>query len=190
MIQKFNFRDTELKDLKEIEVFFASDNRGYLTKDFEKDVFAKNGIETDLQECFYTQSKKGVIRANHFQVIKPQHKLIRVVYGEVYDVVVDLRKDSDTFGQWKGFYLSEANHKELFIPKGFSHGYLVLSEISIVSYKCDGRFYGEYDSGITWNDPTLNIEWPTHLVDEIIISDKDKNLLSFEEFKKEYGSII
>lgn len=190
MLQRFEFLETKLKGLKEINVFFTDDNRGYLTKDFEKDIYLESGVTMDLQECFYTKSFKGVIRANHFQVIKPQKKLIRVVYGEVYDVVADLREGSETFGQWQGFYLSEENRKALFIPEGFSHGYLVLSDFSIVSYKCEGKFYGEYDSGITWNDSDLGIDWPIEKVNNIIISEKDKNLLSLKEFKEQYGSII
>lgn len=190
MLQKFKFNDTSMTELKEIDVFFNEDNRGYIIKDFEKDVFYENGIKTDLQECFYSKSSKGVVRGLHFQVVKPQDKLVRVVCGEVYDVVVDLRKDSPTYGKWQGFYLSEDNKKALFVPKGFAHGYVVLSDVSIVSYKCEGKFYSEYDSGIAWNDSDLNIDWPIQEGEEIIISEKDANLLTFEEFKEKFGSII
>jgi len=183
-VQHFSFESAELEGLKVIKSFCADDNRGYLVKDYEREVYLQNGIDAPLQECFYTKSYKGVIRANHFQMVYPQKKLIRVIYGEIYDVVVDLRKNSKTFGEWQGFYLSEQNKTQLYIPEGFSHGYLVLSDISIVSYKCSGKFYSKYDGGIMWDDPDLSIEWPIHLVNEVILGEKDKNLPSFKEFIK------
>ena len=115
--------------------------------------------------------------------MKEQAKLVRCVSGKIYDVIVDLREDSPTFGEWRGFFLSEENKEQLFIPEHFGHGYLVI-EPSIVSYKCGEKYYGEYDDGIMWNDSALGIEWPLELVsNEIILSDKDKELQSFEEFK-------
>ncbi|MGL4913061.1 MAG: dTDP-4-dehydrorhamnose 3,5-epimerase [Romboutsia sp.] len=182
MIQPFSFEKTTLNGPLLINPFVAFDNRGYLIKDYSKEKFHENNLEYDLEEVFYTNSKKGVIRAIHFQRVKEQAKLVRCVYGEIYDVVVDLRKSSPTFGKWEGFYLSEENKKQLFIPEGFGHGYLVLKD-SIVSYKCNEIFYSEYDDGILWNDKTLNIDWPLHLIDNLIISDKDTNLQSFNDFK-------
>ena len=121
----------------------------------------------------------------HFQLDKQQSKLVRCIKGKVYDVIVDLRKDSPTFGQWRGFELSENNRFELYIPEYFGHGYLVLEE-SVVSYKCGEVFYPEGDSGIMYNDPDLNIDWPFDKIggiENLIISDKDKELMSFEEYK-------
>lgn len=185
MIQKFEFKETKLKGAYLIKPFMATDERGGLIKDYNVDVFRENGIKHDLKEVFYTLSKKGVIRATHFQMGKQQAKLVRCVKGHVYDVIVDLRPDSPTFGQWEGFHLTEENTNELFVPEFFGHGYLVLED-SIVSYKCNEVFYGEGDSGIMWNDPDIGIEWPMELIggiENMIISEKDKTLQSFEDYK-------
>lgn len=184
MVQKFTFEELDLKGAYLIKPFIAHDNRGCFIKDFSKEIFEENGIIHDLKEVFYTNSKKGVIRAIHFQRVKEQAKLVRCVSGKIYDVIVDLREESPTFGQWRGFYLSEENKEQLFIPEHFGHGYLVI-EHSIVSYKCSEKFYGDYDDGIMWNDPTIGIKWPLELVDnEVILSEKDIKLQSFKDFIK------
>jgi len=182
-ITKFSFEKLPLEGAYAITPFFAPDVRGGFIKDFSKETFEQNGINHDLKEVFYTLSHIGVIRAIHFQRIKQQPKLVRCVSGHVYDVIVDLRKESPTFKQWLGFDLTGENMKEILVPAGFGHGYLVLKE-SIVSYKCAEKFYGEYDSGIMWNDPDLNISWPLDKLfgSPIIIADKDKTLPSFKEF--------
>lgn len=185
-MQKFNFQELELKGAFVIDPFVAEDERGAFVKDYNRDLFLNNGIDHDLKEVFYTISHKGVIRAIHFQLGHQQAKLVRCVKGHVYDVIVDLRKDSPTFGKWLGFDLSEENHRELYIPQYFGHGYLVLEE-SIVSYKCGENFFADGDSGIMYNDPGINIEWPFELIggkENLIISEKDKHLMSFEEYKK------
>lgn len=182
MIQKFSFQELDFKGSYLIKPFVVYDERGYFIKDYSKEVFEQNGIFNDLKEVFYTNSKKGVIRAIHFQRVKEQAKLVRCVSGKIYDVIVDLRKDSPTFGEWRGFYLSEENKEQLFIPEHFGHGYLVI-EPSIVSYKCAEKFYSEYDDGIMWNDPSIGIDWPLELVNnEVILSDKDTKLQSFKQF--------
>ena len=186
MVQKFDFQELELKGAFLIKPFYASDNRGGFIKDYNIDTFKANGIEHELKEVFYTISKKGVIRAIHFQLVKQQAKLVRCVSGHVYDVIVDLRPDSLTFGKWLGFDLTGDNMNELFIPPFFGHGYLVLDD-SIVSYKCGEVFYGEGDSGIMYNDKDINIKWPFDKIgglEKLIISDKDLNLMSFEDYKK------
>ncbi|MCM1174358.1 MAG: dTDP-4-dehydrorhamnose 3,5-epimerase [Blautia sp.] len=186
MIRNFEFHDTEFKDVKLINPFISDDERGLFVKDYSKEVFELNGIKHDLKEVFYTESYKGVIRAIHFQRVKEQAKLVRCISGHIYDVVVDLRPDSMTFGKWQGFELTGENHMEILIPENFGHGYLVLED-SIVSYKCAEKFYGEYDDGIRWNDPDINIQWPLELVDgKIILSEKDKKLQSFREFRDKY----
>jgi dTDP-4-dehydrorhamnose 3,5-epimerase len=183
MIQKFSFQKLDLEGAYIIKAFVAYDERGYFIKDYSKEVFEENGIHHDLNEVFYTNSRKGVIRAIHFQCVNEQAKLVRCISGKIYDVIVDLRKDSPTFGQWRGFFLSEENKDQIYVPKNFGHGYLVL-EPSIVSYKCAEKFYGEYDDGIMWDDPDVNIQWPLDLVDnKILLSEKDKNLQSFKEFE-------
>lgn len=188
MIQKFSFRETEIEGLYHITPFCADDIRGCFIKDYSKEVFKENGINYDLQEVFYTKSHKGVIRALHFQREKQQPKLVRCVWGKIFDVVVDLRKDSPTFMKWLGFYLSEENKEELLIPAGCAHGYLVIDQ-SVVSYKCAEKFYSEYDDGIMWNDSDIGVEWPLHLVggiENIILADKDKGLQSLKEFRDRY----
>lgn len=186
MIQKFEFNEIELKGAYEITPFFASDDRGGLVKDYNIDVFKANGIDHELKEVFYTISKKGVIRATHFQLGKQQAKLVRCISGHVYDVIVDLRPESPTFGKWKGFHLTGDNRKTLYIPQYFGHGYLVLED-SIVSYKCGEVFYAEGDSGIMYDDPEIGIIWPFDQIGgskNLIISDKDKNLMSFGQYKQ------
>lgn len=133
---------------------------------------------------FYTISKRGVIRATHFQLIKQQPKLVRCVSGHVYDVIVDLRPESQTYGQWRGFDLTAENTNSLLVPARFGHGYLVIED-SVVSYKCAEVFYGEGDSGIMYNDPDIDIDWPFDRIGgkkNMIISEKDLNLMSFKEY--------
>ena len=188
MVQKFEFRETEIHGLMEVTPFNADDVRGCFTKDYSKEVFEANGINHDLAEVFYTTSHKGVIRALHFQRIKQQPKLVRCIHGHVWDVAVDLRKDSPSFKKWLAFDLSGENHKEVLIPAGCAHGYLVLED-SIVSYKCGEKFYGEYDDGILWNDPDIGVEWPLELIggaEKLILADKDKNLQSFAQLMEHY----
>ena len=184
MIQKWDFQELDLKGAYLIKPFFASDERGGLIKDYNIDVFKEHGINHELKEVFYTLSKRGVIRATHFQLIKQQAKLVRCVSGHVYDVIVDLRPDSPTYGQWRGFHLTGDNMNSLYVPKYFGHGYLVIDD-SIVSYKAGEVFYGEGDSGIMYNDPDIRIEWPFELIggkENLIISEKDKKLMSFKEY--------
>ena len=185
MIQKFEFKELDLKGAYKIQPFYATDERGGFVKDYNVDMFKSNGIEHELKEVFYTISKRGVIRATHFQLVKQQAKLVRCISGHVYDVIVDLRPGSPTFGQWRGFDLTGDNQVELYIPKCFGHGYLVIED-SVVSYKCGEVFYGDGDSGIMYNDPDINIKWPFELIggkENLIISDKDKNLMSFKEYQ-------
>ncbi len=185
MITKFLFEETALKGAFKIQPFYATDERGGFVKDYNIDMFKTNGIEHELKEVFYTISKRGVIRATHFQLVKQQAKLVRCISGHVYDVIVDLRPDSPTFGKWLGFDLTGENQVELYIPQFFGHGYLVIED-SIVSYKCGEVFYGEGDSGIMYNDPNINIQWPFELIggkENLILSEKDKKLMSFEEYK-------
>ena len=189
MIQKFEFRETKISGLIQVTPFNADDIRGCFTKDYSQEVFEANGISHDLKEVFYTTSHKGVIRALHFQREKQQPKLVRCIYGHVWDVVVDLRKDSPSFKKWLSFDLTGQNHREILIPAGCAHGYLVLEQ-SVVSYKCGEKFYGEYDDGILWNDPDIGVKWPLDLVGgeaRVILAEKDKTLQSFAEFENTYG---
>lgn len=188
MNTKFNFEKTEIEGLIKVIPFNAEDVRGRFTKDYSKEVFEANGISHNLAEVFYTTSHKGVIRALHFQRVKQQPKLVRCICGHVWDVVVDLRKDSPTFKKWLAFDLTGENNVEVLVPAGCAHGYLVL-EHSVVSYKCAEKFYGEYDDGIMWNDPDIGVEWPLDKIggeQNLILAEKDKNLQSFAQLMKNY----
>jgi len=186
-MQTFAFQKLEFDGAYLIRPFFASDIRGGFVKDYSMEVFENNGIHYELKEEFYTISHKGVIRALHFQRVKQQPKLVRCISGHVYDVIVDLRKESPTFKKWLGFDLTEQNQNELLVPAGFAHGYLVLEEHSIVSYKCSEKFFSEYDGGIMWNDPMIGVKWPLDKLNgtPLILAEKDKNLPDFNEFLKE-----
>jgi len=186
----WNFEKLDMEGAYVITPFFADDVRGSFLKDYSKEIFEANGIFHDLAEVFYTTSHKGVIRAIHFQRVKHQAKIVRCISGKVYDVIIDLRKDSPTFMKWRGFYLTGDNNVELLVPEGFGHGYLVI-ENSIVSYKCNEKFYKEYDSGIRYDDPNMGIIWPFEEIggkDKVIEVDKDKQLPTFESFIKEYDT--
>ena len=188
-MQKWNFEKLDLEGAYKITPFYADDIRGGFLKDYSKEVFANNGINYDLAEVFYTISHRGVIRAMHFQRVMQQPKLVRCISGKVYDVIIDLRKDSPTFKRWQGFYLTGENMVELLVPAGFGHGYLVIED-SIVSYKCAEKFYGEYDSGIRYDDPEMGIAWPYGEIggkDKVINSVKDDNLRSFRQFLENYS---
>lgn len=185
MAETFRFQETELKGAWLIRPFYAEDERGGLLKDYHIDEFRAHGITHELKEVFYTISHRGVIRAIHFQRGHQQAKLVRCVSGRVYDVIVDLRKDSPTFGKWLGYELSGENRRELYVPEYFGHGYLVCED-AIVSYKCGEVFYGQGDSGIRFDDPELAIQWPYEQIggrEKLIISEKDEALMSFAEYR-------
>lgn len=181
MIQKFDFEKLGLDGAYLVKPFCATDERGAFIKDYSDEVFSANGLKHQLKEVFYTKSHKGVIRAIHFQSVKQQAKLVRCISGKIFDVIVDLRLDSPTLGRWLGFELSGDNMHALFVPEGFGHGYVVIED-AIVSYKCAEKFYSEYDDGILWNDKDLAIDWPTHLIGNIILSEKDKKLQCFKDY--------
>ncbi|MDE7048005.1 MAG: dTDP-4-dehydrorhamnose 3,5-epimerase [Lachnospiraceae bacterium] len=180
----FNIQDLPLQGAKLISPFYIQDERGYFQKNYEKDIFEQWDLCTDIYESFESSSKRGVIRGLHFQTLKPQSKIVRVIRGTVRDVIVDLRKDSETFGKYIDVILSDKNHLSLWVPKGFAHGFEVLSEEAITSYICIGKYLKSYDSGIRWNDKELNIKWETKYP---IVSDRDSRLMSFREYKENYN---
>ena len=146
---KINFLDTKIEGLKIVVPFFSEDDRGYFLKAYEKEVFNEAGIETDIAETFESFSKRGVVRGLHFQKGESaQSKLVRVLSGEVYDVCVDIRPESTTYGQWVGEYLSGENHKAFFIPKGFAHSFMVTGEHALMSYTCSGAYRQGSEGGI------------------------------------------
>lgn len=185
---KFQFIDTCIPDLKLINPFVYEDNRGCLIKYFERQEFEKMGLPICDGETLEAITKKGVLKGMHFQYKNPQGKYVRVIRGEIYDVAIDLRINSQTFGKWQGFYLSSKNKKILYIPPGFAHGYLTLEEDTIMTYRCTDIYIPEYDSGIVWNDKDLKIDWPLEKVENLIISDKDKKLFTLEEYLRKCKS--
>lgn len=171
---KFEFQKTDIAGVYIIEPTAFCDERGYFMETYNKQDFQKGGICAEFVQDNQSKSKKGVLRGLHFQKKYPQAKLVRVISGEVFDVAVDLREDSETFGRWVGVTLSAENRKQFFIPKGFAHGFLVLSETAEFTYKCDEFYHPEDEGGVCWNDPTIGIDWPDVGV-PMIISSKDKH---------------
>lgn len=184
MVQKFDFKEMELKGAYIIKPFYATDDRGGLIKDYNIDTFKAAGIDYELKETFYTISKRGVIRSTHFQLIKPQPKLMRCISGKVWYVIVDLRPESETYRQYKSMELSGNDPTCILCPAGFGQGYLVIED-SMMSYKASEVFCGEGDFGIMYNDPDIGIKWPFELIggkENLIISDKDLKLMSLKEY--------
>lgn len=171
---KFNFIETSIKDLYIIEPTVFGDNRGYFMESYSKRDFEEAGLTMNFVQDNESKSKKGVLRGLHFQTKHTQGKLVRVVEGEVYDVAVDLRAGSPTFGKWEGVLLTAENKRQFYVPEGFAHGFLVLSETATFQYKCTDYYAPEYDGGVLWNDPDINIKWPLDDIEEVLLSDKDK----------------
>jgi len=173
-----------IEDVKILKPKVFGDHRGYFLESYNEKTFKElTGIETSFVQDNESLSSHGTLRGLHFQ--KPpfsQAKLVRAVSGTILDVVVDLRKDSDTFGQWYSEILSAENKTQLFVPRGFGHGFVVLSETAIFAYKVDNYYSAESDSGVIWNDSDLNIDWQID-ADKILLSSKDENLQTFSEYK-------
>jgi dTDP-4-dehydrorhamnose 3,5-epimerase len=187
MISKYEFIPTEIEGVVVISPFFASDERGFVKKTFERNIFLDNGIDFNPIEEMETTSKKGVIRGLHFQTSNAQAKLVRCVKGEILDVAVDLRKDSPTFGKSFSVILSSENKKMLYIPRGFAHGCIILLDDTTFYYLSDNKYCPEYDSGIVWDDKDLAINWQLDNIDKIILSEKDRNLKTFQQFKENHN---
>ncbi len=175
-------KKTRLKDCLIIEPKIFEDQRGFFYETYHLDKY-KNiaSIDYKFVQDNLSSSKKNVLRGLHFQKKKPQGKIVRVIKGEVFDVAVDLRVDSDTFGKWESHLLSEINKKQYWIPPGFAHGFLVISEEALVEYKCTDFYDPDDEGSIIWNDPSLNIDWP---LSNPIVSIKDSEALSFDEIIK------
>ena len=162
-----------IEGLKVIEPAVFGDVRGYFMETYNKQDFAEAGIDCDFVQDNQSASKKGVLRGLHFQLNYPQDKLVRVVNGEVFDVAVDLREGSKTFGKWYGVTLSAENKKQFFIPKDFAHGFLVLSDYAEFCYKVTDFYHPNDEGGIIWDDKDIGIEWPVPEGMELIFSEKD-----------------
>lgn len=177
----FKFIETNIKDLYIIEPKVFGDNRGYFMESYSKRDFEEAGLTMEFVQDNESRSKKGVLRGMHFQTKHTQGKLVRVTEGEVYDVAVDLRKGSPTFGMWEGILLTSENKRQFYVPEGFAHGFLVLSDLATFNYKCTDFYAPEYDSGLLWNDPDVGIKWPLDGIEEILLSEKDKNQKTLKE---------
>ncbi len=166
-----------IQGLKVVEPTVFGDERGYFVETYNYNDFAAAGIDCTFVQDNQSASKRGVLRGLHFQINYPQDKLVRVIRGEVYDVAVDLREGSETYGKWFGVILSETNKKQFFIPKGFAHGFLVLSDYAEFCYKVTDFYHPNDEGGLLWKDPDIGVEWPIpeDLTEEdLILSEKDK----------------
>lgn len=172
------FTRSKLPEVILIEPNSFSDDRGFFSETYHIDKFREGGITETFVQDNHVFSKKNVLRGLHFQVNHPQGKCVRCINGEIFDVAVDIRSNSPTFGEWVGVYLSSENRRQLYIPPGFAHGYCVLSDISEVLYKCTDVYHPNDEMGIIWNDPRLNIDWP---IENPILSEKDLNNTLLEE---------
>ncbi len=181
---KFNFIKTDIDGVFIIEPTAFGDERGYFMETYQFNDFAAAGIDVKFVQDNQSMSKKGVLRGLHFQKEFPQSKLVRVIRGEVFDVAVDLREGSATYGKYVGVLLSAENLRQFFIPKNFAHGFLVLSDEAEFVYKVDDFYHPNDEGGLMWNDPDIAIEWPITDDMEVILSDKDKVNPRFSEFKK------
>lgn len=181
-MSKFDFIQTGIKDLFVIEPTVFGDTRGYFMETYNYYEFEKAGLNVKFVQDNQSKSIKGVLRGLHFQTHNSQGKLVRVTKGEVYDVGVDLRKESGTFGQWYGVTLSEENKRQFYVPEGFAHGFLVLSEEAEFVYKCTNFYDPTSESGLVWNDPDLAIRWPVSKELQPLLSEKDEKLQTFHEY--------
>ncbi len=176
----FTFTKTSIEGVVVVDVKTYGDRRGYFMETYKRSDFEAGGITCEFVQDNQSSSTKGVLRGLHFQKEHPQAKLVRVVRGRVFDVAVDLRAGSATFGKWEGVELSAENRRQFFIPRGFAHGFLVLSDDAEFCYKCDDVYHPGDEGGIMWNDPAIGIEWPPLQGDDafdpskVILSDKDK----------------
>ena len=171
---KFTFEETFIKDLFVITPTVFGDSRGYFMETYQKEEFSAAGIDVEFVQDNESRSSKGVLRGLHFQKQNPQGKLVRVIEGEVYDVAVDLRRGSETYGKWYGVRLSAENKKQFYVPEGFAHGFLVLSESACFVYKCTRLYSPADEGGLAYDSPELSIDWPVTPDMEIKLSEKDK----------------
>lgn len=185
---KFTRIETGIEGLCILEPTVFGDDRGFFFESYSKKDFEEVGIPFEFIQDNHSKSKKGVLRGMHFQYENTQDKLVRVVAGSVYDVVIDLRKNSPTFGKWYGVVLSAQNKRQFFVPKGFAHGFLTLEDNTEFLYKCTDYYAPQYDSGILWNDKDVAVDWRLNefgiLEEELTLSEKDRKQQTLKEYIK------
>jgi dTDP-4-dehydrorhamnose 3,5-epimerase len=164
---------TDLAGVIVLEPRVFADQRGFFQEIYQKERYEAAGVLVDFVQDNYSRSSKGTLRGLHFQVERPQGKLVQCLRGEIFDVAVDLRRKSPTFGKWAGVRLSDANHLQLYIPPGFAHGFYVLSDVAEMYYKCDDYYFPQHERSLLWDDPEIGIAWP--LDGPPTLSDKDRN---------------
>ena len=164
--------ETHLPGVVVLEPKRVGDSRGFFLEIYREDVFKRAGITLNFVQDNHSRSARGVLRGLHYQLMQPQGKLVRVASGSVFDVAVDVRKGSPTFGEWFGTTLDDENIRMVYVPPGFAHGFVVLSETADFIYKCTDYYHPESEQGVLWNDPDIGIEWP---ITDVQLSDKDKN---------------
>lgn len=184
---KLTVETCEIEGLKIITPQVFGDARGYFMETYQYNDFKEAGIDVQFVQDNQSASKQGVLRGLHFQINHPQDKLVRVIKGEVFDVAVDLRKGSPTFGQWKGVLLSEENKKQFFVPKGFAHGFYVVSEYAEFCYKCSDFYHPGDEGGIKYDDPEIGIQWPIPEGQQLIFSERDTKWGGIREYVETYG---
>lgn len=182
----FIFKKTEIEGLQIIMPHMYPDERGMYKKYYEKNIYEENGIACEFTESSDLYSKKGALRGLHYQTEESQAKLIHVIKGVLFDVALDLRENSPTFGKYHAELVKAEDHKVVFIPEGFAHGFISLTDDTVFSYQCSGRYVPEACGGIRWDDPELGIPWPLkeYGVEGIIATEKDKNWPTLSEYVK------
>lgn len=168
---------TSLPEVLLLKPRVIGDHRGFFMETFRKETFEKAGITSDFVQDNHSKSGKGILRGLHYQIKQPQGKLVRVISGEIYDVAVDMRRSSASFGLWIGVVLSAENKQALWVPPGFAHGFYVMSDEAEVTYKTTTYYAPEFERSVLWNDPLLNISWPEK--SNVVLSDKDRNAPMF-----------
>ena len=172
---KFSFTRSSIPDVIVVEPSVSGDDRGFFMETWERKKFRDGGIDYDFVQDNHSRSRQGILRGLHYQVRHPQGKIVRAISGAVFDVAVDLRRSSPTFGQWVGELLSADNRKMLWVPPGFAHGFYVVSESADINYKCTDYYYPEFERSLAWDDPELDITWPLGDNTPPQLSTKDSN---------------
>ena len=183
----FTFTKTFIDGVIVVEPHFAGDNRGFFCKTYDVETFKKNGITSDFVQDDNSFSTYGVLRGLHYQIKHPQAKLVRVIQGKVFDVAVDLRKGSSTYGKYYGVILDGEKQNQFYIPEGFAHGFFVMSDYAEFCYKCSDFYHPNDEGGLIYNDPEIGVVWPIPEGMELILSDKDKVNSSFRQYCAERG---